>query len=98
MKVVFFLSSLLCLSSPLSAILPPLYESLKEIKSIVNSPDLTARLQSGELITKIERNDAGFEITTNQHTLQIDVEYIPTGRIGPAEYKLFFHEPIAYRH
>lgn len=77
------------------AALPPLYESLAELKSVINNPQLTKKLVSGELITKIEKNDQGFLISTNKHTLQAYIDYLPATRPGPAHYKVRFGDPKA---
>ena len=77
------------------AILPPLYQTSSEIKAIMANEQLGEKLQSGEVIEKIEKNDRGYEITTNKSRLQVDVEYEPTERFaGPAHYKLHFGNPI----
>lgn len=82
-------------SLPLAAILPPLYQDSKEIKSILSDPDFDKKLHSGEVLMKIQKNEQGYEITTNQHRLQIDINYSKTAKISPAEYTLFFHEPVS---
>lgn len=75
------------------AVLPPLYESLKEYQALLNDKKLTEYLQSGELILDIKRNENNFQIVTNKHMLIVDIVYVPTGRIGPAEFRLEFHQP-----
>jgi hypothetical protein len=75
------------------ALLPPLYQTAAEIRSIVSSEQLGQKLQSGEVIEKIEKNDQGYEITTNQHQIQVEVEYEPAQRPGPAHFRLHFGEP-----
>lgn len=94
MKV--FLSLIVCcaLTQTVEALLPPLYQSSNEIKSILNNEELGKKLQSGELIIAIQRNANGYEIITNHHRLQVDVINEPVQRIGPAVYHLDFHEPI----
>lgn len=74
------------------AALPPLYETLAEFKSLINSKELTERLNSGEAIMNITRNDKGFTVETNKHTLDVEVVYEPTGHPGPAHYHLVFKE------
>ncbi len=75
------------------AILPPLYETSSEIKAIMADEQLGQKLQSGEVIVKVEKNDQGYEITTNHHRLQVYVTYEPAQRPGPAHFKLRFGEP-----
>lgn len=74
-------------------LLPPLYENIKEIQAILGSPEIGERLQSGEVINKIERTSNGFAIQTNMHQLDVEVVYQKEGRIGPASFKLVFGEP-----
>lgn len=85
---------LLCLSSALSlsAALPPLYQSSNEIKAILSSESLGSALSAGELITTIQKNKQGYEITTNRRHVQVDIVYEPNQKPGPAQFKLQFHE------
>ncbi len=80
---------------PLAAILPPLYQDAKEITSILSNSDFDKKLHSGEVMLKIEKNAQGYAITTNQHRLQVDVNYSINAKIGPADYTLTFHEPVS---
>lgn len=82
------------LTSTAQAALPPLYQSTSEIRSILIDEQLGQKLQSGELITDIKRNEQGYEIITNQHRLQISVCYLQDNRPGPAKFSLHFGEPL----
>ncbi len=93
-KFMGLIATFLLFSVPTFALLPPLYEGIKEVKTILASSDLSQKLQSGEVLETIQKNDSGYLITTNKHQLQVDVVYSQTGKIGPAEYELHFHEPI----
>lgn len=73
--------------------LPPLYQTSSEIKAILEDKQLGQKLESGEVITKIKKNEQGYVITTNQHRLQIYVSYEPPQRPGPAHFKLSFGDP-----
>lgn len=90
----FLTASLLLMSAPSHAVLPPLYQTSKEIKSILASPELDKKLHAGEVIMQITKNETGYEITTNQHRIQVDIIYQHTGKIGPAEYTIEFHNPL----
>lgn len=94
MKILILtaLASLTLLSS-LEATLPPLYQTSTEIKAILMDQQLGQKLQSGEVIMKIEKNEKGYEILTNQHRLQVDVNNQPAERPGPTPYTLEFHDP-----
>lgn len=78
---------------PTEGLLPPLYEGIKEMQAILGSPEIGEKLQSGELITKIEKTNEGFLIETNQHQLDVKVIYQDTHKIGPATFQLKFGEP-----
>jgi len=85
------LASFICLicATSLSAALPPLYQNIRELKSILEDPRLDNALQSGDAILKIERNENGYLVITNHRQVQVDIKY-HTGKIGPAEYTLDF--------
>lgn len=74
-------------------LLPPLYESIKEIQAILGSPEIGERLQSGEVIHNIEKTSSGFALVTNMHRLEIAVVYQNQDKMGPASFKLVFGEP-----
>ncbi|MFN4174930.1 MAG: hypothetical protein ACK4HV_07510 [Parachlamydiaceae bacterium] len=89
MHKLFF--PLLMLTLNLSALLPPLYESIHQFQAIVNDPKLSDNFQSGEAILSIEQNKDGlFLVKTNQHTLEVKVESIPLTMPGPGKYKVYF--------
>lgn len=93
--MIKFVVFLLVLVSPnVEAILPPLYQTASEIKSILENQQLGETLQSGESIIKIEKIDQGYELTTNKHHLKVDIIYEPSIRPGPAQFKLQFGTPI----
>ena len=75
-------------------VLPPLYQGVKELQSILSSPELGQKLESGDVIEKIKKTEQGYTIVTNKRELSIEVEYQKTGKIGPAPYVLKFGEPI----
>lgn len=76
------------------ALLPPLYQGSAEIKAIMEDEQLGQKLGSGDVIVKIEKNDPGYEITTNKHRLQVFVEYERAPQPGPAHYKLRFGDAV----
>ncbi len=76
------------------AILPPLYHTLAEFKAIVEAPELTESLQSGEAIISITREEnLKFTVLTNKHKLIVDIIYEHTDKIGPAKFHLQFQQP-----
>lgn len=72
------------------AALPPLYETLKEFKSLIEDPRLENSFTSGEAIVKIERDEQGFIVSTNKRTIHVQVVYEPATMPGPEKYKLVF--------
>lgn len=83
----------LTLAGSVQAALPPLYQSSAEINAIMIDDQLGRKLQSGELITDIHKNEQGYLITTNHNRLQVNVEYMPS-RPGPVKFNLHFEDPI----
>lgn len=77
---------------PTFALLPPLYQSVKEYKALLNDPRLEKNLSSGELIQNIERTETGFEVTTNKQVLKVAVIYKKQRMPGPAEFQLEFQK------
>ena len=92
MKKIIFL--FLFISTMSFAALPPFYQSSKEIKAILNSPDLHEKLGSGQYILDIIKTRSGWMIITPKYRLPIEVKYIPQERIGPAEFELEFGSVI----
>lgn len=76
----------------LSAALPPLYQGLAELKAILNDPQLSKELQSGEVIESLEKTETGYEIHTNKSQLQVEVHYKPQKQPGPVQFDLEFHK------
>lgn len=93
-RLAAFLLASLTLISAAEAALPPLYESISEIQSVLSDQQLGKKLHSGEAIISIQKNDLGYEIATHQNRLQVNVVYEPSERPGPARYHLQFEDPI----
>lgn len=74
------------------AALPPLYQSAKELKTILDSSELADELSSGDVIESIDRNESGYEVRTQRAQLQVDVIYQPQDMPGPVPFKLHFHK------
>lgn len=93
MKTAFFIC--IASASGLFAVLPPLAQSSKEIKAILNDSQLYKDLGSGQVIQEIVRTEDGYVVRTQDYKLDVDVEYQPQSRPGPAQFTLHFHEPVA---
>lgn len=94
MKTILII--ILCLFAvqlSVSAALPPLAESIAEIKAILNDPELIDSLGVADSIESIQRNDAGYLVVTRNKTLQIDLVFLPAMRPGPAKFDLKFQNP-----
>lgn len=76
------------------AALPPLAQSSREIQAILESPETYKLLGGVERIDQIVRCEKGYLVLTKHKELFIDICYLCTGKIGPAEFELKFHEPV----
>jgi len=74
----------------LTAVLPPLWQSVDEIKSLLSDPDLDKYLTSADYIESITRNEDGFRIVTNKHVLDAHIKYLPQTMPGPAHFSWTF--------
>lgn len=90
-KFALLLGSCLIMSISAEAALPPVYESVKELRTLLDSPQLTDQLGSGEAIQSITRDDKGFIVKSTKYTLKVDVIYDPVNHPGPAKFHLKFH-------
>lgn len=78
--------------SSLTAVLPPLYSTIDEIKAILNSAELSQHLTSADAIMAIEKNENGWTIHGFHHSVNVEVIYLKQDMPGPAKYKLVWHE------
>lgn len=93
-KFLFAFLAIMPLAASAFALLPPLYETAAVIKAIVTDPQLGQKLEAGEVIVTIQRNETGYEVITNKHRVQVDVTNEPAERPGPAHYKIVFQEAV----
>lgn len=77
---------------PLSAVLPPLYTSIDQIKGMLSDPALSTKMDSGEFIESIVRNEEGFIITTNKSIVQVTVKAKKQAMPGPAVFEFTFNK------
>ena len=91
----FLIAVLLLAASNAQALLPPLFETLKEYRALLNSDEIEKILPSGQAIQKIDRTNEGFEIVTPKFTLEVKVVYEKSG-IGPAHFHLEFQDLKPY--
>lgn len=85
------------ISSSLAAALPPYYQGIDELRSLINDPRIKEmHVPAGDVIEAIRRTDTGYEVVTNHSILQIDVEHLPQKHPGPAKFALHFR-PVQSR-
>ena len=89
-KLGLILGVFIAMQGGLWGALPPLYQGLAELKAVLNNNQLSQQLQSGEVITSIKKTDIGYQITTNQHTLDANVVYKEQAQPGPAQFDIKF--------
>jgi hypothetical protein len=89
MRVLYFLFAISGF-----ALLPPLAQSIKEIEALVADPRFYQALGSAEAIQEITRNEHGYQIVTQHYTMQVNIEYLRTGKIGPAQFQFEFQEAV----
>ena len=92
-KIAAFL--ILCagaFASPLQAILPPLYQTSKELGEILQGNQLGKALPAGEPILEIRKNSQGYEITTLHYHVQANIIYKPSEHPGPAQFEIEFEK------
>lgn len=94
-KFALIFISMMIFTISAQAALPPVYQSTKEFRALLDSPKLTEIIGSAEPVKSIIRDDNGFIVTTNRHLLKVDVVYEAMANAGPAKFHLVFHEPEA---
>lgn len=83
------------MTSPLFGALPPAWQEVREIKSILNDNRLGNYLESGDVIQNITKTERGWEINTNHSLITIDVVPEKQTMPGPEKFHLEFkREPL----
>lgn len=78
------------------ALLPPFYQSIKEITAVLNDPEVIQKLNTPYPISSIIKTETGYQITVQECTLNVRIEYIPlkNGMVGPANFKVHAEDLI----
>lgn len=86
------LSAFIFSLTSLSAVLPPLYNSLEEVNTLLKDPELSNHLSSADVILSISRTDqeGGWEIQGNKNTVHAKVVPLPQSIPGPTKYKVIW--------
>lgn len=91
-KALAFLGlSMIALSQNAYAILSPLNQSLVEINTLINSPEMADAFASGEAIQEIRHIERGYVVRSQNKEIFVEVVYQPSTRPGPAVFQLHFH-------
>ncbi len=95
-KLMLFAVGMICLSQSAFALLAPLNQGAVEIKAILSNEQFQTAFGASEVIQQILKTDSGYSLFSEQHRVDVDVQYTPTDRPGPAKYNLVFHAPVPY--
>lgn len=84
----FFLG-LFSFSLTAQAALPPYYQSVRELKTLLELSELGEKFGSGREIRSIVRTEEGYLVSSQDCQLPIDIKYLPLsgGMVGPARFK-----------
>lgn len=90
MNKILLLILMLFYSAGSIALLPPYYESAKEITAILNDPSVAEKITSGRVINSITKTESGYMISAGTCTLQITIKYLPppNGMVGAAVFEI----------
>lgn len=94
-KIITVLFAALTLTSPISALLPPYYQSVAEIKMILEDKTLADKLGSGEQIILIKKIREGYLVLTTRQKVKVDVVFEKQEMPGPAKFHLVVHDAVA---
>ncbi|OGN60322.1 MAG: hypothetical protein A3F40_00050 [Chlamydiae bacterium RIFCSPHIGHO2_12_FULL_27_8] len=76
------------------SVLPPFYQSKEEIIKILNDPRLHEELGSGSLIIKIEKDNNIYTVYSQKYSVEVEVVYMPTDKLGKQDFRLNFEKKI----
>lgn len=75
------------------AVLSGFYESLVELKTMLNDSRFAETFQTADTIQRIETIDSGFVVQTRDKEMKVDVIYQPQTHPGKQQFDLRFHRP-----
>jgi hypothetical protein len=77
------------------AILPPLFESGRQFRALLDDPRLVEKLGSSEPILVISRTETGYRVETQSRLMDVEIHYGGDRRIiGPAQFRFEFSDPV----
>ncbi len=77
-----------------SAALSPFYQSIMEIKAILDDENLEEELGQATMIESITKNETGYLIKNGEGHVQVHLHYNYSGKIGPANFTLEFEKSV----
>jgi hypothetical protein len=89
-KILLLIVSILTIN--LYGLLPPFYQSLDEIKAIINSDELIENANSAFPILEIKKVQKGYLIITSDYLQLVEINNKDQDKTGPAKFDLFFDE------
>lgn len=85
-----YIAAFLLMSSTGHAVLPPAWQGIKELQTILQDRTLSQYLDSGDYIEGINRTENGWAITTNHGLVEVEVRSLPQDVPGPEKFELKF--------
>lgn len=87
---------LLMFTQSVFALLPPYYQSTKEIIAILENPEVVKKVASPYPIKSITKTDSGYSIAIEDCQLEVKVVYLPPekGFVGPAKFEIKPEEKV----
>lgn len=79
--------------------LPPMAQSVRELRALLDDHRFYTSLGSAEQIKDIIRSEKGYLILTQNYAMLVDVNYVRDDQrlMGPAQFEFEFQEPIQIR-
>ena len=92
MKKTLFVVFLILCAQPCFALLSPLNQSIEEIQSLLQNPELQQHFPQDQPLLSIHRSSNGYLLSTLNMQMFVEIQYIPADRPGKQQYKLIFHD------
>lgn len=91
MKKLLIAMGLCLMATPGFALLSPINQSIREIQTMVTSPEVPENFGQIGTIQEIKREGNSFTLKTQEKEMVVDIIYSPAQRPGPRPFKLVFH-------
>lgn len=90
LRTILYSLPLLFCSAVVDAALPPMPQSIREYKSLLEHEFLRSPEMTAELILSIEKTGQGFLLETTHFIIPIYLERLPQLLMGPTPFQLHF--------